>query len=1004
MVRDGIDIKNEKTLIILSAKCDKNGKLNSLRKVGANENTVIDLQLQSLNIEFKNKYVVLGENHEEWNREDFKKIINKDWASSNSGFSLSKALNTIKPLGEIWILYSDILFREINLSKEDHDKNIIYVDNEWETRIKDRKTRDSSLIELVKSDKDKNINFFFTGINKYIKQTAELCGIIKLENNVFNEIRSIIKSIDTKELKKLSTSELLEITRINGINYHSRNISGKYCQLNIDDDLIKFFLGTKAETLEKLKLSGIKNGYFLDQYKFTVYDWNTSQDSILEKITKQFQDSCIVVRSSCFAEDRSDYSSAGKYESQLAVDCSYDSIKRSVRKVIQSYDVDNFSKDQLLVQKFLNNIDYSGVAFSRMIENNGPYISINISSVDTTQVTSGNSCHEFFIHRNNTHLVKENNLKKIVECLLEIENLLNYNFIDMEFAIVKQKLYILQVRPLVIKNKECNDNLINKFLDQSNYVINKSFNKKNQIFSLMSDWNPAEIIGKLPSKLSSSIYKYIITDSNWALSRKIDNYKKVNGPLLINILGTDYVDVNKSIQSFIPSKIPDDISIKIEEKAYNALCENPSLHDKLEFEIIPTCIDLNWEKWSNYFKETLSIKELDIYKKILIKNTRDIMNETIKSSYQKSIKELIKVEVVDPKEKIIIAIELIDKIKNTLAVEFARSARRAFIVSSWLKSGLEKNIISKRAELGFYKSLHTISSEFIEDISNKNFSKDAIYKKYGHLRPSSYDIQSKCYLERELVNNLIKDQRENLDNDEDIKAWEEEKSNLINKIKILLNLESNEFVEKIMKENVILRERNKFEFTKLLSSALELIANYLNSLGINRKSASNLNLQTLKDIAFSKNGVDLDKSLLEKEIKLNAENRVLFGFINKPEIIISGKELLFDRSINCRPTFIGTKVIEATILKLDSIQDEKKLDLNNKIILIENADPGYDFIFGYKIKGLITMYGGSNSHMTIRCSELNVTAVIGLGHKRYSEIEINNTFQINPNLKIIRKI
>ena len=100
----------------------------------------------------------------------------------------------------------------------------------------------------------------------------------------------------------------------------------------------------------------------------------------------------------------------------------------------------------------------------------------------------------------------------------------------------------------------------------------------------------------------------------------------------------------------------------------------------------------------------------------------------------KSIKELIKVEVVDPKEKIIIAIELIDKIKNTLAVEFARSARRAFIVSSWLKSGLEKNIISKRAELGFYKSLHTISSEFIEDISNKNFSKDAIYKKYGHLR------------------------------------------------------------------------------------------------------------------------------------------------------------------------------------------------------------------------------------------------------------------------------
>ena len=69
--------------------------------------------------------------------------------------------------------------------------------------------------------------------------------------------------------------------------------------------------------------------------------------------------------------------------------------------------------------------------------------------------------------------------------------------------------------------------------------------------------------------------------------------------------------------------------------------------------------------------------------------------------------------------------------------------------------------------------------------------------------------------------------------------------------------------------------------------------------------------------------------------------------------------------------------------------------------MIENADPGYDFIFGYKIQGLITMYGGSNSHMTIRCSELNVTAVIGVGHKSFSEIKLNSIIQINPKQKKI---
>ena len=52
--------------------------------------------------------------------------------------------------------------------------------------------------------------------------------------------------------------------------------------------------------------------------------------------------------------------------------------------------------------------------------------------------------------------------------------------------------------------------------------------------------------------------------------------------------------------------------------------------------------------------------------------------------------------------------------------------------------------------------------------------------------------------------------------------------------------------------------------------------------------------------------------------------------------------------------------------------------LNDKIVLIKNADPGYDFIFNYKIKGLITMYGGSNSHMAIRCLEQDILQSIGI--------------------------
>lgn len=49
-----------------------------------------------------------------------------------------------------------------------------------------------------------------------------------------------------------------------------------------------------------------------------------------------------------------------------------------------------------------------------------------------------------------------------------------------------------------------------------------------------------------------------------------------------------------------------------------------------------------------------------------------------------------------------------------------------------------------------------------------------------------------------------------------------------------------------------------------------------------------------------------------------------------------------------------------------------------KILLIPSADLGYDWIFSHGIRGFITIYGGTNSHMAIRAGELGVSAVIGV--------------------------
>ena len=89
--------------------------------------------------------------------------------------------------------------------------------------------------------------------------------------------------------------------------------------------------------------------------------------------------------------------------------------------------------------------------------------------------------------------------------------------------------------------------------------ITKSFSKKIKgdlfgdysFFSQMSDWNPAEMIGQFPSRLSHSLYSNLITDNSWIKAREAMGYKKIRDKKLMqNFAGRPFIDVRKSLNSF----------------------------------------------------------------------------------------------------------------------------------------------------------------------------------------------------------------------------------------------------------------------------------------------------------------------------------------------------------------------------------------------------------------------------------------------------------------------
>ena len=85
------------------------------------------------------------------------------------------------------------------------------------------------------------------------------------------------------------------------------------------------------------------------------------------------------------------------------------------------------------------------------------------------------------------------------------------------------------------------------------------------------------------------------------------------------------------------------------------------------------------------------------------------------------------------------------------------------------------------------------------------------------------------------------------------------------------------------------------------------------------------------------------------------------------------------------PNFVTQKHIEAPGVQLQQ-DSPASTSLQGKIVCIENADPGYDWVFTRGIAGLVTQYGGANSHMAIRCAEFGIPAAIGCGEQLFNRL------------------
>ena len=761
---------------------------------------------------------------------------------------------------------------------------------------------------------------------------------------------------------------------------------------------------SKANVLEFLQ--SVTSKFKIEKlYYFTVDEWTKNNKEIVNNIFKNFK-SLIIIRSSALGEDSIESSQAGTYESMLNINAkSTREVKKAILSVIKSYEKkSNYNKyNQILVQNQSSDIILSGVLFTKNPDNGSPYYVINFEDgTSTDSVTKGIANNTVKIVRT----IRKNKLppkwKKLISSVEEIESIFNMNSLDIEFGITKSnKIIIFQVRPMTfiktLKAKTTHSK-ISSLITQNQQKFSKlntikHVPGKHTIFSDMADWNPSEIIGNNPNLLDYSIYDFLIMKNAWHKGRTFLNYSNVNPyPLMVKFGNKPYVDVRASFNSMIPSRL----NLKLKNKLLNyylkKLKQFPFLHDKVEFEILFTCYDISIDSRLNeLIKFNFSKNEISLIKKSLLDFTNEIIENFPKtSSYcTKSVEKLEQnhIEILEQLSASANYEQILESAKSLLSncrklgtIPFSTMARIAFIGSILLRSLHSKGFINSKFLDNFMNSISTPLSEIQHDVIKYNsgkISKKFILEKYGHLRPGTYDINALRYDKTNIFFNNI-----NFSSNSDKQKSKNPPPNINNILSkhrlVFNNIDFFSFV----KTSLIQREELKFEFTKSLSDAIELIAKAGNELGFTREDMSNLSLNDIfKHDSMSKSNLISfwrKKIKLQKTIKLSNNNLVF------PPLLFSKNDFEIINYYISKPNFITNKKITGNLITLSSKQ---KNNLTGKIILIENADPGYDWIFTKNPSALITKYGGVASHMAIRCAEIGLPAAIGCGELIYEQLK-----------------
>jgi len=778
------------------------------------------------------------------------------------------------------------------------------------------------------------------------------------------------------------------------------------------DDGKTVCFSTKSETLERLA-PHLRHGRVLPQVRFTVAQWRDDPALVLNRIAASAWGAGeLIVRSSARGEDGAAGSQAGKYDSIAGV-VGAAGLACSVEQVIASFGDGVGPADQVFVQPMLRDVAIAGVAFTRDPNGGGPYAVINYDDCSgrTDVVTSGagGDLKTFFWLKSRHDVVPEP-LAALGRLLRELEALLDRDAIDVEFAVDRGgTLYLLQVRPLTTRHRASArpgaiDGAVAEIARKIELLSRPHpyLHGSRSVFGVMPDWNPAEIVGLRPLPLALTLYRELVTDAIWAYQRDNYGYKNLRSfPLMVSFHGLPYIDVRVSFNSFVPRDIRGDLAQRLVNYYIDRLVAQPSLHDKVEFEIIFSCYTLDLPQRLDVLRRHgFSADDLVT----LAGSLRQLTNRIINGQTGLWRQDRDKIDILTDRlailrgariDKISQIYWLIEDCKRYGTLPFAGLARAGFIAVQLLRSLVSVGVLDASEHAAFMANLDTVGSRIGRDFARQ--SKAEFLARYGHLRPGTYDIQSPRY-----------DEAPDLYFD-----WSGPRRPEPAVPRFALSVDQLRRIERLLKEHQLDhdvlgfiefikagiegREYAKFMFTQSLSEALTLIKRLGDEHGLAANDCAYLDFAAVRSLYHESGSVG---ARLKESVAEGRRRHALACGLVLPPVITSPDDVFAFHLPPSQPNFITQTCVTAPITTVADPPDS----LAGTILFVPSADPGFDWVFSRGISGFVTQFGGVNSHMAIRAGELGVPAVIGAGAALFERWSAGKTICLDCGNRQVRLV